>query len=253
VLAKVPTHLAVIMDGNGRWAESRGLPRTEGHKAGAKRVEDLVQYCQEVGIKVLTLFAFSSENWKRPQKEIDLLMQLFERYLKKETQKMHQKNIQLKVIGDLMPLKGALRKRITEAESLTQLNSGLKIRLAVNYGGRAEIVLAAKKMAEMAISGKLNLENFSEQEFDKYTYFSDVPEPDLFIRTSGEQRISNFILWSLAYTELYFAPCSFPDFDKAEFLEALNWFSTRKRRFGATTHVPQAQVYNVFNKYFPSS
>ncbi len=227
-----PKHIAVIMDGNGRWAESRGLQRTEGHKAGAKRVEDLVQNCQDSGIGVLTLFAFSSENWKRPQKEIDLLMKLFESYLKKETKKMHQKNIQLKVVGDLTPLKLSLREKIVKAESLTALNSGLKVRLAVNYGGRYELVQAAKKMAALVQSGDLDLKNFTEEEFTKYTYFADVPDPDLFIRTSGEQRISNFMLWSLAYTELYFTPGLFPDFDKTEFLKSLEWFKTRKRRFG---------------------
>ena len=235
-LGQVPKHIAVIMDGNGRWAESQGLPRTDGHKAGAKRVEELVQNCQDSGVEVLTLFAFSSENWKRPQKEIDLLMQLFERYLKKETKKMHQKNIQLKVVGDLTPLKASLLEKINQAENLTDLNSSLKIRLAVNYGGRFELVQAAKKMAALVLAGELALEDFSEKVFDKYIYFSDVPAPDLFIRTSGEQRISNFMLWSLAYTELYFTPCFFPDFGKAEFYEALAWFATRKRRFGGITH-----------------
>jgi undecaprenyl diphosphate synthase len=233
-MAGIPQHIAVIMDGNGRWAESRGWIRTEGHKAGAKRVQDLVENCINSKIKVLTLFAFSSENWKRPQKEIDTLMGLFETYLKKESKRLHKKNIQLKIIGDLRPLKLSLREKIMKAEALTLENSGLKIRLAVNYGGRFELVEAARKMAEKVQAGELFLDQFSEQEFQKYTYFSDVPEPDLFIRTSGEQRISNFMLWSLAYTELYFTPCLFPDFDQAEFLKALEWFSTRKRRFGAS-------------------
>jgi undecaprenyl diphosphate synthase len=233
VQAGVPAHIAVIMDGNGRWAESRGLIRTEGHKAGAKRVQDLVECCIASDIKVLTLFAFSSENWKRPQKEIDTLMGLFDTYLKKETKALHKKNIQLKIIGDLRPLKPALCQRIASAEALTSHNTGLKVRLAVNYGGRFELVEAARKMAQKVQQGELLLENFSEQEFQKYTYFSDVPDPDLFIRTSGEQRISNFMLWSLAYTELYFAPCCFPDFDQTQFDQALLWFSQRKRRFGA--------------------
>ncbi len=229
----IPTHIAIIMDGNGRWAESRGLHRTEGHQAGAKRVTELADHCIHAGVSVLSLYAFSSENWKRPQKEINLLMRLFERYLKKESKTMHTKNIQLKVVGDLSPLKPELRRLIQKAETLMQNNSGLKVRLAVNYGGRAEIVEAARQMAEKVQRGDLSLDDFSEQSFQEHLYFSEVPDPDLFIRTSGEQRISNFMLWSLSYTELYFPACLFPDFDESEFQQALQWFSTRKRRFGA--------------------
>ena len=232
-MSVIPVHIAVIMDGNGRWAESRSLPRTEGHKVGAKRVMELVEHCVHSGVQVLSLYAFSSENWKRPQKEIDTLMQLFERYLKKETSGLHKNNIQLKVLGDRRPLKPILQKLIQKSEHLTQANTGLKLRLAVNYGGRFEIVEAARQMAEKVQQGELSLTEFSEQEFQKHLYFSDVPDPDLFIRTSGEQRISNFMLWWLSYTELYFPACFFPDFDKAQFHQALEWFSGRKRRFGA--------------------
>jgi undecaprenyl diphosphate synthase len=227
-----PLHIAVIMDGNGRWAEARGLSRTEGHKAGAKRVAELVDHCIHANIKVLSLYAFSSENWKRPQQEVDTLMKLFERYLKKETRSLHQKNIQLKVVGDLSPLKPALQSLIQKSEALTERNTGLKVRLAVNYGGRFEIVQAAKRMAESFHRGEIALSDFSEVSFQQRMYFSDVPDPDLFIRTSGEQRISNFMLWWLSYTELYFAPCLFPDFDEFEFERALAWFRSRKRRFG---------------------
>jgi undecaprenyl diphosphate synthase len=234
-MSLIPRHIAVIMDGNGRWAETRGLSRTEGHREGGKRVSDLVDSCIRANVDVLSVYAFSSENWKRPPEEVNTLMRLFERYLKKETRSLHQKNIQLKVVGDRSPLKPSLQLLIEKSEILTHKNTGLKVRLAVNYGGRFEIVQAARRMAEEFQKGEIALADFSEENFQQRMDFSDVPDPDLFIRTSGEQRISNFMLWWLSYTELYFAPCFFPDFDEIEFQRALAWFSSRKRRFGAVS------------------
>ncbi len=229
---KLPRHIAIIMDGNGRWAKSKGLPRVEGHRVGIQSVRTTVEQAIKNNIEVLSLFAFSSENWKRPSIEVNALMELFFHAIKKEIVELHKNQVQFRVIGDLSPLKEKLKKTIHDAEQLTSNNKGLKLVIAFNYGGRWDILQAMKKiMSQPAIAA----DNFSQLEPEilfNYLSTADLPEPDLFIRTSGEQRISNFFLWQLAYTELYFTETLWPDFREQSFKDALEAFAQRQRRFG---------------------
>ncbi len=226
--ANMPSHVAIIMDGNGRWAKARGQSRTKGHRKGVEAVKEVIANCQEKKIKVLTLFAFGVENWKRPTSEVRNLFRLFFLVLRKDIAKLHENNIKLKVIGDRTAFHRALLQAIVDAEELTAQNDGLVLNLAVNYSGRWDLLNSVqkivdkgeKKITEELISHSLSLAN--------------LPEPDLFIRTGGVLRISNFILWELAYTELYFTNTLWPDFSKAQFENALNEFASRERRFGLT-------------------
>jgi len=222
------------MDGNGRWAKKRFLPRFAGHQAGLETVRRLVKYCAQENIEVLTLFAFSSENWRRPQEEVSLLMQLFITALQREVQKLHKNNVKLRVIGAREAFPNQLQEYIAQAEQLTAQNTGLTLVIAANYGGRWDITQAAQRMAREIQQGTLQVEALNEQQFKQYLCLADLPEPDLFIRTGGEQRVSNFLLWQLAYTEMYFTDTLWPDFDQAAFQQALHSFSTRQRRFGRT-------------------
>ncbi len=222
------------MDGNGRWAKKRFLPRFAGHQAGLETVRRLVKYCAQENIEVLTLFAFSSENWRRPQEEVSLLMQLFITALQREVQKLHKNNVKLRVIGAREAFPNQLQEYIAQAEQLTAQNTGLTLVIAANYGGRWDITQAAQRMAREIQQGTLQVETLNEQQFKQYLCLADLPEPDLFIRTGGEQRVSNFLLWQLAYTEMYFTDTLWPDFDQAAFQQALHSFSTRQRRFGRT-------------------
>lgn len=230
----VPKHIAIIMDGNGRWAKKRNKMRVFGHRAGVEAVRNVVTACGESGVKVLTLFAFSSENWRRPEKEVGLLMDLFMTVLKSEAKKLKKNNVQLRVIGDLTAFSEKLQNRIIEAEELTKDNDGLVLNIAANYGGRWDITNALKKVAQDVKQGKLAVDDICEEKLSDYLSFTGLPEPDLFIRTGGEERISNFLLWHLAYTELYFTDVLWPDFDKEEFNKAIESFSKRQRRFGRT-------------------
>ena len=232
---RLPRHIAVVMDGNGRWAKKRLLPRTAGHKAAIKRLKDIVECCGELGIEALTVFAFSSENWSRPEEEVSIIMKLFVEALSKEIDEMHEKGVQLEFIGDLQGLSPILQKAFTAAHQLTHNNTGLKFRIAVNYGGQWDILNAARQLAGQVKSGKLQPENIDTAVFASMLSTRDLPPVDLFIRTSGEQRISNFLLWQSAYAELYFPQVYFPAFDKKEFNKALEWFATRERRFGKTS------------------
>jgi undecaprenyl diphosphate synthase len=231
---QLPRHIAIIMDGNGRWAKKRFLPRFAGHQAGLETVRRVVKYCAQEQIEVLTLFAFSSENWRRPQEEVSLLMQLFMTALQREVQKLHKNNVKLRVIGAREAFPTQLQEYILKAEALTALNTGLTLVIAANYGGRWDITQAAKQMALEMQQGSLQVESLNEQQFKQYLCLADLPEPDLFIRTGGEQRVSNFLLWQLAYAEMYFTDTLWPDFDQAAFQQALHSFSTRQRRFGRT-------------------
>jgi len=222
------------MDGNGRWAKKRFLPRFAGHQAGLETVRRVVKYCAQEHIEVLTLFAFSSENWRRPQEEVSLLMQLFITALQREVQKLHKNNVKLRVIGAREAFPTQLQEHIAQAEQLTAQNTGLTLVIAANYGGRWDITQAAQRMASAIQQGTLQVETLNEQQFKQYLCLADLPEPDLFIRTGGEQRVSNFLLWQLAYTEMYFTETLWPDFDQAAFQQALHSFSTRQRRFGRT-------------------
>ncbi len=228
----VPEHIAIVMDGNGRWAQSRGLPRMAGHAAGVLAIRRTVSYCLQNNIKTLTVFAFSSENWHRPQKEVSSLMKLFLRSLRKEVKELHQRQVCMRFIGDLSRFGEAMQQEVFNATMLTQDNSALTFVLAFNYGGRWDIFQAAKKFAKEAVEQKFDIDTLEEAYFTKYLSMADLPEPDLFIRTSGECRISNFLLWQIAYAELYFCNVFWPDFSEKELDEAIRVFATRNRRFG---------------------
>lgn len=232
--ATLPRHVAIIMDGNGRWAKKRFLPRYAGHPAGVESVRQAVQLCSDLGIEVLTLFAFSSENWRRPEQEVGLLMELFIKVLDQETEKLHRRKVRLKVIGDRSAFSSKLQDYITRSEALTKDNTGLQLIIAANYGGRWDIVQATQKLAEQAQKGLLNPQDITTEHLNQHTSLAGIPEPDLFIRTGGEQRISNFLLWQLAYTEFYFTDILWPDFKRDAFKQALSSFASRQRRFGQT-------------------
>lgn len=227
----LPNHIAVIMDGNGRWARKRFLPRVSGHKKGVEVVRDLVKTCAQLDIKYLTLFAFSSENWRRPEEEVSFLMSLFMEVLKREVEKLHENNIRLILIGDRSEFNAELVKQIEISEKLTEKNTGLTLTIAANYGGRWDLLQAVNRMVQ---AGN-NTQNYNEEDLMPYLSMYYAPEPDLFIRTGGEKRISNFLLWQLAYTELYFTDTLWPDFDKKCFDEAIESYQLRERRFGQTS------------------
>lgn len=228
----LPRHIAVIMDGNGRWAKKRLLPRTAGHKAGVKAARKLLENCIKNDISVLTLFAFSSENWLRPKAEINELMELFFSNLQKELPSFQKHDIQVRFIGDLGQFSSQLQQRISTTQQQTINNKGLVLVIAVSYGGRWDIVQATKRLAQQVSDGQLQIDEIDENKFAQVISLADLPAPDLFIRTSGEQRISNFLLWQLAYAELYFTETFWPDFTDKHFQAALNFFQQRVRRFG---------------------
>ena len=228
----MPSHVAVIMDGNGRWAKKRFLPRVAGHVKGVELVREMVRACLERGIQYLTLFAFSSENWRRPQEEVSLLMQLFVKALEQEVEKLDRNGVRLRVVGDLARFEPRLQALIREAEATTQNNTRLDLTIAANYGGRWDIMQAMNRLLADRAPGQ---EAIEEGDLDPYLSMNYAPEPDLFIRTGGEQRISNFLLWQLAYTELYFTDTLWPDFDTAAFDKAIASYQQRERRFGRTS------------------
>nr|WP_298137913.1 polyprenyl diphosphate synthase [Acidiferrobacter sp.] len=230
----MPAHVAVIMDGNGRWAKARGQARIQGHRKGVETVRELVASCAEKGIGALTLFAFSSENWRRPRLEVRLLRQLFLVALEREIAKLHDNDIQFRAIGDIAAFGPDIARRVREAETLTAGNRRLRLTIAANYGGRWDIAQACARVAEEVRAGRLAPGEISPETLEPYLSMPGLPEPDLFIRTGGEQRISNFLLWQLAYTELYFTPVLWPDFDRKQFDLALASFAGRQRRFGRT-------------------
>jgi undecaprenyl diphosphate synthase len=230
----LPRHIAVVMDGNGRWARKRLLPRTAGHKAGVKATRRLVELCAIKGIGALTVFAFSSENWNRPDQEVSSLMSLFVTTLDSELNKLHEQGIRIRFIGDRSRFAENLQQSITAAEQKTAANTRLTLNIAANYGGRWDIVNAARHLAKKLVTGDIAAEQINEQAFSRELCLADLPEPDLFIRTGGERRISNFLLWQIAYTELFFTDTLWPEFNDVAFEEALDWYATRQRRFGKT-------------------
>jgi len=230
----LPRHVAVIMDGNGRWAKGRGQPRIAGHRKGVEAVRALTTACGELEISHLTLFAFSSENWRRPETEVRLLLELFLMALDKEIKKLHANQVRFRVIGDIARFGTKLGARIRDAQALTQNNSGLTLTVAANYGGRWDIAQACQTLAREAAAGRLDPQSITPDSLEPHLSMAGMPEPDFFIRTGGEQRISNFLLWQLAYTEFYFTPVLWPDFDRAQFELALASFASRQRRFGQT-------------------
>ena len=227
-------HLAVIMDGNGRWAESRNLPRTAGHKKGGETAKEILIACAEEKIEYLTLYTFSSENWNRPAEEVSDLMGLLKYYLGKELDTLNKNNVRLKVIGDRNKLDKDIQKKIKDAEKLTSSNTGINLNLALSYGGRQEIIEATKEISRQLASGEIKESDLAPESFSKFLYTKNTPDPDLLIRTGGDQRISNFLLWQCAYTEFYFTETLWPDFNKQELLDAIGEFSGRERRFGNT-------------------
>lgn len=234
VQGDIPRHVAIIMDGNNRWAKRRFMPGVAGHKAGVDAVRAVVEHSAKQGVEVLTLFAFSSENWRRPADEVSALMSLFVLALEREVRKLHRHNIRLQIMGDVSGFSPRLQQLIRESEALTANNTAMTLVVAANYGGQWDIAQAARRIAEAVQAGTLQPQDINEQLFHRYTWLADLPPPDLLIRTGGEQRISNFMLWQTAYSELYFSPVFWPDFKEQEYQQALTAFAERTRRFGRT-------------------
>lgn len=230
----LPRHLAIIMDGNGRWATSRGKPRSFGHQAGFRTTRKVVELAKKSGIEALTLFAFSSENWQRPEQEVGLLMELFLRALRSEVKRLMSNNIQIRFIGDLDAFNARLRAEMEQATAMTAGNTGLVLTVAVSYGGHWDITNAAKQLVEKVLDGTHDVGDISPELFGQYISLADLPAPDLFIRTGGEKRISNYLLWQLAYTELFFTDTLWPDFDEEALASAFEFYKGRQRRFGKT-------------------
>ena len=228
----IPVHIAAVMDGNGRWAQKRGLPRTAGHSAGSEAFQNAAEYLKDLGVKYFTVYAFSTENWKRPQEEVQAIMGLLDRYLKKAIREMAEKNIRLHFFGDLAPLSDSLKALIAETNEISEHTSGMQVNVCLNYGGRAEIVRAARLLAEECEAGKLKPEEITEQMLSDKLYSADIPDPDLMIRPGGELRLSNFLLWQNAYTEFYFTDTLWPDMNEAELDKAIAAYQSRKRRYG---------------------
>lgn len=240
-----PRHIAIIMDGNGRWAQKRFMPRAVGHQAGVKTVRAIVEHCAKQNIEVLTLFAFSSENWRRPEQEVSLLMSLFMKTLQREIDKLHNNNIRLRFIGDRSAFAPQLQEKMNEGELKTQDNTALTLVIAANYGGRWDLVQATRQLADKVALGELKSSDITEELISQSLSIADLPEPDLFVRTGGEERISNFLLWQLAYTEFYFTPVLWPDFNAQELDTAISSFKTRQRRFGHTGEQIQALTHQL--------
>lgn len=229
---KVPQHIAIILDGNGRWAKSKGMPRNYGHAQGSKNVERICEEAWRVGIKYLTVYAFSTENWNRPDSEVSALMTLLRNYMKTCLKTAAKNDMKIRVIGDIQPLDDDIKNRISELESATVNNGGLNFTIALNYGSRDELTRAARKMARDCADGKLEADDIDESVFESYLDTHGIPDPDLMIRTSGEQRLSNYLLWQLAYSEFYFTDVPWPDFTKEELVKAIEEYNHRHRRFG---------------------
>ena len=229
---KIPQHIAIILDGNGRWAKKKGMPRNYGHAQGSKNVERICEAAYDLGVKYLTVYAFSTENWKRPKDEVDALMTLLRNYMKTCLKTAGKNNMRVRVLGDRTALDDDICKRIAELEKATEKNDGLNFSIALNYGSRDEMIRAMKKMCMDCKDGKIDLNNIDEALFETYLDTHDIPDPDLMIRTSGEQRLSNYLLWQLAYSEFYFTDVLWPDFTKEDLARAIEYYNGRDRRFG---------------------
>lgn len=232
LVERLPRHVAVIMDGNGRWAKRRGMPRIMGHRRGVDVLKDLLRCCRDWGIEALTAYAFSTENWGRPTEEVEFLMLLFERVLRRELKEMMEEDVRIRFVGNLAVLPNSLQSEISKAVEATSNNQGIQFTIATNYGGRQEIVNACKQIAQQIQTGQIAPDDIDESVFERYLYTNGICDPDLLIRTSGEMRISNFLLWQMAYAEIYVTETFWPDFDRAEFHQALTDYQQRERRFG---------------------
>lgn len=228
----IPKHIGIIMDGNGRWAKAKGLPRSAGHKAGVETIRDVLVECNDLGVKYLTIYAFSSENWKRPKDEVNTLMSLLVQYLRKELNEIHKEKVVIKTLGDLSALPELCVKEIEDAKEKTKDNTGLVFNIALNYGGRDEIIHAVKKLYKDVESGKVKEEEINKEIFEQYLYTAGMPDPDIIIRTSGEQRLSNFLPWQSTYSEFWFTDINWPDFKKDTLRKAIYDYQNRERRFG---------------------
>lgn len=237
----VPRHVAIIMDGNNRWAKKRGLRSSSGHRAGVEAIRPVLRVCRDSGVEVVTVFAFSSENWQRPSMEVRALMRLFSHYLDSEVQQLHKDGVRVRFMGQREQLSAALQERMARSEALTRNNTNTQLVIAVDYGGQWDIVHAARQLAAQVQRGELTAEQIDIPRFSEALSLSDLPNPDLCIRTAGEQRISNFMLWQLAYSELYFSPCLWPDFGEAEMTAALQDYAQRDRRFGSRRDTGQPE------------
>lgn len=231
-LDKVPSHIAIIMDGNGRWAKSRFMPRTYGHKAGVETIRKVVKECSRLGVKYLTLYAFSTENWKRPKDEVSALMGLLVKYLRSELKELHRNNVKILTIGDISKLPDACIEELDRAKKETKDNTGLVMSLALNYGGRNDLVNAVRNISQEVLDGKISPDDIVDDTIASHLSTNESPDPDLVVRTSGEQRLSNFLLWELAYSEFYFTDIHWPDFDEKELQKAIYAYQSRDRRFG---------------------
>lgn len=229
---KIPEHVAIVLDGNGRWAKQKRMPRNYGHSVGSKNVEKIAEEAYRIGIKYLTVYAFSTENWSRPQEEVDALMKLLSSYLKDCLKTSSKNNMKVRIIGDISKLDEEMQNKIRELEEVSATNTGLNFQVALNYGSRDEMIRGIKNIAMDVKTGKINLEDIDETFFTSYLDTKGIPDPDLLIRTSGEQRLSNFLLWQLAYTEFYFTDVLWPDFNKKELMKAVEYYNSRDRRFG---------------------
>ena len=229
----IPKHIAIILDGNGRWAKKKGMPRNYGHVQGSKNVEHICEEAYKLGVKYLTVYAFSTENWKRPQDEVDALMNLLRNYMRTCLKTAEKNRMRVRVLGDKTALDQDIQKRIAELEEATKNNDGLNFQIALNYGSRDEMLRAMKLMSEDVKTGKLEIKDINESLFESYLDTHGIPDPDLMIRTSGEQRLSNYLLWQLAYSEFYFTDVLWPDFSKEELVKAIEYYNGRERRFGA--------------------
>lgn len=232
---RLPRHIAIILDGNGRWAKRRGLPRTAGHKVGAETFRTIATYCRDIGLDYLTVYAFSTENWKRPQEEVDTILSLLKSYLLEAIDTMERDNVRLCFMGDLSVLNEELRSLVDRANAISATLDGCQCNICINYGGRAEIVQAAKKFAIDCENGTVKANELTEEQFDHYLYSAGIPSPELLIRPGGEQRLSNFLLWQCAYSEFYFTDVLWPDFSKEELHKAILTYQRRERRFGGIT------------------
>ena len=243
---RIPQHIAVIMDGNGRWGVNKGLSRSHGHNKGVSVLKNIIKFSKKLGIKVLTVYAFSTENWTRPSEEVNFLLNLFEKTLKKEINELNNEFIKVKFIGDLSPFSENLRNKFIEAENITHHNEQFTLNVCTNYGGRQELVKVAKELARKSISGEIKPDQINEEMFESLLLTSDFQDPDLLIRTSGEKRISNFLLWQLAYSEIYITDVLWPDFNENEFLKAIIDYQSRNRRFGGIESLSNQSLKSSF-------
>lgn len=236
---RIPEHIAIIMDGNGRWAQKKGMPRAVGHRAGVESLKNIVRCCDEIGVKYFTVYAFSTENWKRPQSEIGILMSLLKEFLKKELSELVANNVQIRVLGEMDQLPKDVYEEVIYACQQTKNNTGMLFNLALNYGGRAEILKAVREIAEDVKNGKTDIKEINEKTIEEHLYTAGIPEPELLIRTSGEMRLSNFLLWQVAYSEIVVANEYWPDFDEESLLKAIEIYQSRERRFGGIAKVEE--------------